>query len=185
MGWFDGEHKEKDKDRDNMQPSVEAPRATSAPPPRPSASTGSVIGERVQLSGTIVSDEDLTITGSVEGTIHARQKLLIAKDAKVKAVVHGRRVQLDGTLQGDVHGAEMVILGATAVMHGNIHTPSLQIRDGAFLKGSVEMASGTAEPRASKPSATGAPGATPARARPVAVGSPAQPKLPAASGAGS
>lgn len=182
MGWFDGENREKEKVQAPVDKSQPHAQATPAPPPRSSANAGSMIGERVQLSGTIVSDEDLTITGSVEGTIHARQNLLIAKDARVKAVVHGRRVQLDGTLHGDLHGTEMVILGATAVMHGNIHTPSLQVRDGAFLKGSVEMASAASDPRAASRPAR----AEPSKARPVAAVHPAaQPKLPAASGAGS
>lgn len=181
MGWFDGDN----KDKDRAPAPIDMPKAASTPPPaaRTVAGSGSMIGERVQLSGTIVSDEDLTITGAVEGTIHARQSLLITKDAKVKAVVHGRRIQLEGTLHGDVHGSEMVVLGTTAVMVGNISTPSLQVRDGAFLKGSVQMASSEAESargvtKASKPE--------PARARPVsAVGGPQQAKLPAASGGGS
>lgn len=180
MGWFDGDNKDK------VQTPVEMPR-TLAPAPamtRATADAGSVIGERVQLQGTIISDEDLAITGAVEGTIHARQNLLIAKDAKVKAVVHGRRVQLDGTLQGDVHASEMVVLGATAVMIGNVSTPALQVRDGAFLKGSVEMAGSEANAAARASTAPSRPET--ARARTAgAVGATQQAKLPAASGAGS
>lgn len=138
MGWFD-----KEATDENAQSAPES-RHTAAPLPSPSPSpppvvAGSTIGKRVHINGTIVSDEDLTILGRVDGTIHARQTLLIAAGAEVKAVVNARKVVLDGAVDGDVHGAETVVLGATASLVGNITSPSLQIHEGAFVKGSISM----------------------------------------------
>lgn len=139
MGWFDND----DKDRIGTAPS--APQAVAPPPPSPRAASGSTLGERVYVNGTITCDEDLTILGKVEGQIHAREKLLIAKQADVQALIKGAKVLVEGTVKGDVHAAETLVLGATASLTGNIRTPSLQVRDGAYFKGSVEMEPATVD----------------------------------------
>lgn len=142
MGWFDNE----DKDRIGAAPS--APQAPASPPaPTARAAGGSTLGERVHVNGTITCEEDLTILGKVEGQIHAREKLLIAKQAEVQALIKGTKVMVEGTVKGDIHAAGTLVLGATASLTGNIKTPSLQVRDGAYFKGSVEME----PPAASKP----------------------------------
>lgn len=146
MGWFDNEKVEKQQAAEPARPGA-AP-AAPAPAPTPTSSSraaaGSTLGERVHVNGTIVCEEPLRILGKVEGTIRAREDLAIAKGAEVRAVIHGRRVQVEGHVKGDVHATEVLVLGATAVLEGNIGTPSLQIHEGAFFKGTVEMR--TAEP---------------------------------------
>jgi cytoskeletal protein CcmA (bactofilin family) len=99
----------------------------------------STIGRRVQINGTVVSDEDLEIVGKVEGTIHARTALRVAREAEVKAVINGTGVLVEGAVNGDINASETLVLGATAVLTGNIKTPSLQIREGAFFRGQVTM----------------------------------------------
>jgi len=162
MGWFDNDPKTNAQETASPASPARNRTATAKPP----LQAGSSLGARVHVNGTIVSDENLKILGKVEGTIHARQTLLIAKEAEVKAVIHGRRVQVDGTVVGDIHGAETVVLGTTASLHGNIHTPSLQILEGAFFKGSVEMKS--AQPAAAK--AQPAQAAKPPAAKAAAAG---------------
>ena len=99
----------------------------------------STIGRRVQINGTVVSDEDLEIVGKVEGTIHARKALRVAREAEVNAVINGTGVLVEGAVNGDINASETLVLGATAVLTGNIKTPSLQIREGAFFRGQVTM----------------------------------------------
>ena len=137
MGWFDQETKD-----DGGSAPVAAPktqqRAATAPAAGPHQGS-STIGQRVQINGTVVSDEDLEIVGKVEGTIHTRKGLRVARDAEVKAVINGTEVLVEGSVQGDVNASEKLVLGATAVLTGNIKTPSLEIRDGAYFRGQVTM----------------------------------------------
>ena len=193
MGWFDNDNKEKvQAPQEPARPAVPSTAASPPPPVRASA-TGSTVGQRMRITGTIVSDEDLEIVGRVEGEIHARETLAIAKDAEVKAVVRGRRVVVEGALQGDVHATELVVLGATSAVQGDIHTPSLEIREGALFRGSVKMTSAkkqepvAAAPRESSKS-SGAKDA-PAPKAGLAGNKPSaedgQQKLPATSSAGS
>ena len=137
MGWFDQETKD-----DGGSAPVAAPvtqqRAATAPAAG-SHQGSSTIGQRVQINGTVVSDEDLEIVGKVEGTIHTRKGLRVGREAEVKAVINGTEVLVEGSVKGDINASEKLVLGATAVLTGNIKTPSLEIRDGAFFRGQVTM----------------------------------------------
>lgn len=135
MGWFDSE---KDDKGQAVEPVRSAP-VTPSPAPSSGRSDGSTLGERIHVDGTIVSEEGLKILGRVEGKIQARQELTVAKGARVLAVIQGRRVVIEGAVKGDIRASEVVLLGPTASLEGNISTPSLQIQEGAFFKGNVEM----------------------------------------------
>ncbi len=137
MGWFDNE-------QDGQQPNAAVPRSE---PPRPVAKatpaaapgSGSTLGCKIQVDGMIICDEDLTILGRVDGTIRAQGTLVIAKEAEVRAKIDGERVLVHGKVDGNVHGAERVVLGQTARLTGNIKATTLEITEGAYFKGNVEM----------------------------------------------
>ncbi len=137
MGWFDNE-------QDAQQPNAAASRSG---PPRPAATaepvgappSGSTLGREIHVDGTIVCDEDLTILGRVDGTIRAQGTLVIAKEADVRAKIDGQRILVHGKVDGNVHGAERVVLGQTARLTGNIDAAILEIAEGAYFKGNVEM----------------------------------------------
>lgn len=193
MGWFDSDNKERQQTPQRSE-SPAAPAAVPAATPTRPVRSGSTVGARMKVTGTIVSDEDLEIVGQVEGEIRARETLSIARDAEVRAVVHGRRIVLEGALHGDIHASEVVVLGAGSTMQGDIHTPSLEIREGALFRGSVKMKS--AQEREARPdkagaraSASGAGEAKAAGSRPGDAGAKGaavngQQKLPATSSAG-
>ena len=145
MGWFDNEQEE--ARRTAAAPQSSPPRSVARPP---APETGSTMGRQLHVDGTIVCDEDLTILGRVDGTIRANGTLMIATGADVRAKIDGQQVMVHGKVDGNVQGAERVVLGQTAHLTGNIETPILEIIEGARFKGSVEMQPGKVEP-AEKP----------------------------------
>lgn len=140
MGWFDNE-----QDAENRPPGA-APQPGSPRPAAPRAASsgsgsdsGSTLGREIHVDGTIVCDEDLTILGKVDGTIRAKGTLVVATDADVHAKIDGQRVVVHGKVDGNVQGAELVVVGQTGHLTGNIQTPTLEIVEGAHFKGSVDM----------------------------------------------
>lgn len=197
MGWFDSDNKEKQQAPQAPASPASATGPVAAPAPKPArpVSSGSTVGGRMKVTGTILSEEDLQIVGQVEGEIRARETLSISKEAEVRAVVHGRRIVLEGSLQGDIHASELVVLGANSTMQGDIHTPSLEIREGALFRGSVKMkatakapehtgasAETKSSPGTGKPQ-SGAEGASKAGHQERPAGKDGQQKLPATSSA--
>ena len=68
-----------------------------------SARTTAVIGKSVVVKGQIISREDLTIDGEVEGTVELQEhRLTIGPNGKVRASVKAREVVVLGTVHGNV-----------------------------------------------------------------------------------
>ena len=99
-----------------------------------------MIGASIQIDGHLRGQEDLIIEGEVNGTVNlASNTLTIGNQAKIKANVFAHTVYVDGTMDGDLYGAEQVLIRKTARMKGNITSPRVSLEDGASFKGSIEM----------------------------------------------
>lgn len=141
------------------------PVAASAPTPAATQRRDTaVIGASIQIDGHLRGQENLIIEGEVNGTVNlASHTLTIGNQARIKANVFAHTVYVDGTMDGDLYGAEQVLIRKTARMKGNITSPRVSLEDGASFKGSIEM-----DPEAVK-AAIGGVSAPPRSASPVAA----------------
>src|SRR5215831_2110971 len=98
------------------------------------------VGKSVVIKGQIVSREDLTIQGEVDGAIEiGGHRLTIASDGKVRADVNTRELDVIGSLQGKVEAAEKVYVRDGASVVGDIHSAGIVIEDGAYIKGGIDL----------------------------------------------
>jgi len=97
------------------------------------------VGKSLRIEGRIVSQENLTIDGQVEGTIEVGDhNLMIGAGAEVKADLLGKTVTVSGAVTGNVTATESVVLQTSASVYGDITTPRLLMADGAVVKGKVD-----------------------------------------------
>jgi cytoskeletal protein CcmA (bactofilin family) len=97
------------------------------------------IGKALVVQGKIISTEDLTINGRVEGTIElGDHSLTIGPGAAVRADLVAQRIIISGTVTGNVLASSIVDLQATGSVEGDITTPSLVMADGATIRGKVD-----------------------------------------------
>jgi len=102
------------------------------------------IGRSVVIDGEFSSDEDLTIEGTVKGTLHIREATLtVAEPARVEADIHGARVVVLGSLKGSITASVRIELGETARVDGNLSAEHVVIVDGAQFNGRIDMAQRT------------------------------------------
>lgn len=100
----------------------------------------SEIGPSIVIRGEVRSQEDLVVSGRIEGTVEMNaHRLTVAKGADMQATLRAREVVVSGTVVGTVQAVERVILQQTADVQGDVTTPALKMDDGAALKGRVEM----------------------------------------------
>jgi cytoskeletal protein CcmA (bactofilin family) len=105
------------------------------------------VGKALQIHGRIVSSENLTIDGTVEGTIELGDNgLTIGAGANVKADLAARTVVICGTVTGNVVASVSVDLQPTGSVTGDIVAPLFSMADGATVRGSIN-ASGKAPAR--------------------------------------
>ena len=99
-----------------------------------------VLGKEVTILGEIHSREPLIIEGEVEGTIDVAGHLLtIASNGNVRASVKAKEIEVRGSLEGDIDGADKIYIRAGARVIGDIQAHGLVIEDGGFVKGKVDL----------------------------------------------
>jgi cytoskeletal protein CcmA (bactofilin family) len=97
------------------------------------------IGKSLRVEGRIVSKENLTIDGEIDGTIEVGDhNLMIGEGAAVKADLTAKTITINGSVTGNVLATDRVNLQATGSVDGDITTPRLVMADGAVIKGKVD-----------------------------------------------
>jgi cytoskeletal protein CcmA (bactofilin family) len=130
---------------------------------------GAVVGKSVIVKGQIYGREDLTIDGEVEGTVELQEhRLTIGPNGKVLATVKAREVVVLGTVHGNVETRDKLHIRKDAKLVGDIKTARIEIEDGAYFKGNIDIVRTETKPAAvsaPKPQAV-APAATSGAAGP-------------------
>jgi cytoskeletal protein CcmA (bactofilin family) len=104
------------------------------------SSSPAVLGQDVTVTGEIRSNEPLIIEGEVQGTIDVAGHLLtIAPRGNVRASVKAKEIDVLGSLQGNIDGADKVYIRNGAKFVGDIHARGIVIEDGGFIRGKVDL----------------------------------------------
>ena len=97
------------------------------------------IGTALVVQGKVISTQDLTIDGKVEGTIELGDHgLTIGSGAEIKADLVAQSITISGAVTGNVTATAVVDLRSTGSVDGDITTPRLVMADGAIIKGNVD-----------------------------------------------
>ena len=133
---------------------VSEPRSTPVDPvvsPRAPRAEAATIGPSITVRGDVSGDEDLIVQGLVEGTVTLKKNnVTVGKEGRIKANVHARIIEIEGTVEGDLHGDEQVVARKSGNINGNVVAPRVTLEDGCRFKGSIDMDTGNVS--ASKPS---------------------------------
>ena len=98
------------------------------------------IGKELFVQGKIVSAENLTIDGTVEGTIElGDHSLTIGAGASIKADLVAQTIIISGAVTGNVKANVKVDLRATGSVNGDISAPLLLMAEGAVITGGVDV----------------------------------------------
>jgi cytoskeletal protein CcmA (bactofilin family) len=81
----------------------------------------------------------------------------IGTEGVVQGNIHARVVTIDGSVEGDLHGTESVVINATGRVSGNVFAPRVGIVDGALFNGRVDMGSRQASAPKQSNEAAGVP----------------------------
>src|SRR6266853_6120058 len=98
------------------------------------------LGKSVVVKGHLLSGEDLTINGEVEGTIEVlNHRLTIAAHGRVRADVNARDIEIWGCIEGKLEAANQVHIRKGARLVGEIHAVGLVIEEGGYIRGSIDL----------------------------------------------
>jgi cytoskeletal protein CcmA (bactofilin family) len=116
------------------------PTPKSAIPSVP-ASQRTYLGRTVVAQGQISSGEDLLIEGQFEGTISLNDHCLtVGAEGHVKAEIRARQVVIQGSVTGNVAAREKIEIRRTGHVVGDLVAATVAIEEGAYFKGSIDIA---------------------------------------------
>ncbi|MDE1920475.1 MAG: polymer-forming cytoskeletal protein [Candidatus Omnitrophica bacterium] len=100
-----------------------------------------VIEINAQMEGTLTFSDpvNLKIQGRYTGKLDARGTLTIGPTSQVEANIIGENVIVAGKIKGNIVAKKMLVLMPSAVVHGDISTPKLNIVEGAIFQGHCHM----------------------------------------------
>jgi cytoskeletal protein CcmA (bactofilin family) len=97
------------------------------------------IGKSVIFKGDLISSEDLSIDGRVEGSIEVRDHgLIIGPDADIRANIVAKTVTVQGSVTGTITASDKVEVREMGSIDGDVTTPRLAMVDGAVIRGRVD-----------------------------------------------
>jgi len=97
------------------------------------------VGKSLRVEGRIISNEDLTIYGSVEGSIELNNhSLTIGPGAAVKADLTAKTIIISGAVTGAVRATEKVELHSTGSVEGDVIAPKFLMAEGATVRGRID-----------------------------------------------
>ena len=106
----------------------------------PSRGEAATIGPSITVRGDVSGEDDLIVQGLVEGTVTLKQNnVTVGKEGRIKANVHARIIEIEGTVEGDLHGDEQVVVRRSGNINGNVIAPRVTLEDGCRFKGSIDM----------------------------------------------
>lgn len=119
------------------------------------------IGENTRIVGTLTSDGNVRIEGSMEGDIEILGNLIVGETGRVIATIKAQSVHVSGAVKGEITTTESLEISPTGKVWGDITTAALHIEPGGLFRGQSAMSVNGEEPllleapRAANEKATG------------------------------
>ncbi len=104
------------------------------------------IGANTRFVGTLTSDGNIRIDGSVEGDIEVLGNLIVGETGRVIATVKAQNIHVSGAVKGEVTATEKLEISPTGKIWGDITTGALQIDPGGLFRGQSTMSANRDEP---------------------------------------
>lgn len=115
-------------------------------PPTMNGKPETVIGANTRFVGTLTSDGNIRIDGSVEGDIEVLGNLIIGETGRVIATIKAQNVHVSGAVKGEITAVEQLEISPTGKVWGDIITAALHIEPGGLFRGQSSMTTNIDEP---------------------------------------
>ncbi|RGB66094.1 MULTISPECIES: bactofilin family protein [Oscillospiraceae] len=110
-----------------------------------------------KIKGNTKGDKIVINKATIEGDVSCNNDFFVGEGTEIVGNVTAMSANIHGSVSGNITVQDEVVIGPTAVVTGDIATGSIEIKKGAFIKGSIYMESTTPSYPAAPPAAPAAP----------------------------
>jgi len=136
----------KGRDTENEQTQRKAP---AAPTTTGAGGLTAFIDQGSEFEGKLSFRDTVRIDGRFRGEITSENTLIVGESGEIEATIRSNTIAISGHVTGDVVATTKVVLHKTAVVEGDVTTPTAVIEEGAVLNGRLSMsAKGEPKPNA-------------------------------------
>ncbi len=104
------------------------------------------IGSNTTFVGTLKSDGNIRIDGSVEGEVEILGNLIVGATGRVIATLKAQNIHVSGAVKGTITATEQLEISPSGKVWGDIQAASLHIEPGGLFRGQSAMTSNIEEP---------------------------------------
>jgi cytoskeletal protein CcmA (bactofilin family) len=137
-------------DTSSARPDTSSARPEQSTPVRTAtAQNTAIIGKGMVIKGQVRSAEHMHVDGEIDGALYlAGFDLTVTADARVRADVTAREVDVAGVIDGNVDATKKITVRKGGRLLGDLKTPGIVIEDGAYFKGKIEIVNSEARDQA-------------------------------------
>ena len=108
-------------------------------PPRQDGRINTIIGEDVEIEGTIRTTGLIRIDGTLKGEGRCKGPVIIGESGRIQGNITAENVLVAGMVTGNLYVNERLEITETGKIFGDIAAKSLIISEGGILKGKSSM----------------------------------------------
>jgi cytoskeletal protein CcmA (bactofilin family) len=98
-----------------------------------------VLGKGVTFKGIVHFESTVRLDSCFEGEIHTKGVLVVGEHGVIRGTITTGTLISSGKIRGNVEATEKVQLLKSAILIGDVHSPSFSIEEGAYFKGEADM----------------------------------------------
>lgn len=96
-----------------------------------------MLSEGVRVNGTYTAAKNVKIAGTIDGDVHIEGTLVIDKEGVINGNIFADEIYVSGKVTGILRSPGKITLRETAVIVGDLYTPSLAIEEHAIMEGLI------------------------------------------------
>ena len=104
-------------------------KKTSTPASSSNSLNSLVKGTKIE--GTVTSENDIRIDGTIEGTLTCKAKVIVGPSGVIKGDVKCENAVIEGRFEGNISVAQLLSVKESAEVHGDVVTNKLSVQPGA------------------------------------------------------
>jgi cytoskeletal protein CcmA (bactofilin family) len=98
-----------------------------------------IVSSDVEITGSLTFKGQLSFGGQLKKGSIAGETLVVGRTAKINGNITTDSIRMDGMVEGDVMAMKKCDLGRSAVLIGDVTSPSLVMAEGATLVGQMQI----------------------------------------------
>jgi cytoskeletal protein CcmA (bactofilin family) len=108
-------------------------------PPSDGGALSAFIDQGSEFEGKLTFRDTVRIDGRFRGEISSQNTLVVGESGEIEATVRSRIVAVSGSVVGNIHASERLVLHKTARVEGDVEAGSIAIEEGALINGRISM----------------------------------------------